>query len=344
MTPTHGHEHDPDASLERHDGGSHAGHGGHSHGAPSHAGHGGHGSHGGHGGHAHAPASFGWAFAIGIALNTAFVLLEAGYGLASQSMALLADAGHNLSDVFGLVVAWIGARLSLRPPSARYTYGLRGTSILAALFNAVFLLVAVGAIAWEAVQRLMQPEPVAPVTVMVVAGVGILINGVTAWLFSSGRQGDINVRGAYLHMAADAAVSAGVVLAGLGILLTGWQWLDPLTSLVIAALIVWGTWGLLRDSFDMSINAVPSHLEAGAVRRALELLPGVDSVHDLHIWPISTTEVALTAHLVMSGGSPGDAFLREACTMLQAEHGIGHATLQVERDAATCPLAPEHVV
>jgi cobalt-zinc-cadmium efflux system protein len=258
-------------------------------------------------GHIHAPANFGPAFAIGISLNTAFVIVEGIFGYASNSMALVADAGHNLSDVLGLVVAWVAVILSNRAPSPRFTYGLRGSSILAALFNAVFLLVAVGAIGWEAIQRLLHPEPVAGVTVMVVAAVGILINGITAWLFASGSKGDLNIRGAYLHMAADAAVSMGVVVAGLVILITGWTWLDAATSLAISAVIVWGTWGLLRDSAAMSMSAVPPGIDPAAVRGHLEKCAGVTQVHDLHIWPMSTTEVALTCHLVIPAGQPGDA-------------------------------------
>src|SRR3954451_9937939 len=246
----------------------------------------GHGhEHGGHrhherGGHVHATASFGQAFAVGIGLNAAFVLIEAGYGIASNSMALVADAGHNLSDVLGLVVAWAAAVLSKRTPTARYTYGLRSASILAALFNAVFLLVAVGAIGWEAIQRFARPEPVAGGTVMIVAIIGIAINGLTAWLFASGRKGDLNIRGAFLHMAADAAVSAGVVIAGLVILFTGWLWLDPAVSLVIVAVILWSTWGLLRDSVNLSLDAVPSSVDQGQVRSYLDGLPPVASLHD----------------------------------------------------------------
>ncbi|MET0877361.1 MAG: cation diffusion facilitator family transporter [Tardiphaga sp.] len=297
------------------------------------------------GGHSHAPANFGRAFAIGIALNSAFVVVEAVYGYASGSMALVADAGHNLSDVLGLVAAWTAAILSKRAPTPRFTYGLKGSSILAALFNAVFLLVAVGAIAWEAVLRLMTPEPVAGVTVMVVAGIGIVINGFTAWLFVSGSKGDLNIRGAYLHMVADAAVSAGVVLAGLVMLYTGWNWLDPLTSLAISALIVWGTWGLLRDSTAMSLAAVPRGIDPAAVRDYLERCPGVVQVHDLHIWPMSTTEIALTCHMVIPAGQPGDAYLMEVARRLHREFGIEHATLQIECDPASpCALAPDHVV
>jgi cobalt-zinc-cadmium efflux system protein len=295
--------------------------------------------------HVHAPASFGTAFAIGIGLNTAFVVLEVIFGFASNSMALIADGGHNLSDVLGLIVAWVAVMLSKRAPSARFTYGLRGSSILAALFNAMFLLVAVGAIGWEAIQRLMNPEPVAGVTVMVVAAAGIFVNGITAYLFASGRKGDLNIRGAYMHMAADAVVSAGVVVAGIVILFTGWVWLDAATSLVISAVIVWGTWGLLRDSAAMSLSAVPPGIDAGAVRGYLERCAGVVQVHDLHIWPMSTTEVALTCHMVIPAGSPGDAYLMEVAHKLKHDFGIQHATLQVETDPNTpCALAPDHVV
>ncbi|PZA10841.1 cation transporter [Rhodopseudomonas palustris] len=299
----------------------------------------------GPGGHSHAPKDFGRAFAIGIALNVVFVIAEAAFGYFSNSMALIADAGHNLSDVAGLVVAWIAAGLSKRPPSARYTYGLRGSSILAALFNAVFLLLAVGAIGWEAIVRLLAPEPVAGTTVMVVATIGIGINAATAWLFASGRHSDLNIRGAYLHMAADAAVSAAVVVAGVIILFTGWYWIDPTVSLLVAMVIVWGTWGLLRDSTALSLAAVPPGIDPAAVRAFLAKLPGVTQVHDLHIWGMSTTEVALTCHLVMPGGSPGDPFLVDLAHELQDDFGIAHTTVQIETDPNTvCALAPDHVV
>jgi cobalt-zinc-cadmium efflux system protein len=300
----------------------------------------------GPGGHVHAPATFGSAFAIGITLNTAFVVVEGIFGYASNSMALVADAGHNLSDVLGLVVAWAAVILSKRAPSPRFTYGLRGSSILAALFNAVFLLIAVGAIGWEAIQRLLYPQPVAGVTVMVVAAVGIFINGITAWLFASGSKGDLNIRGAYLHMAADAAVSIGVVVAGLIILFTGWTWLDAATSLVISAVIIWRTWGLLRDSMAMSMSAVPPGIDPVAVRGYLEKCAGVSQVHDLHIWPMSTTERALTCHLVMPAGHPGDKALADLAHELEHRYRIGHATIQVETgDPATyCKLVPDHVV
>jgi cobalt-zinc-cadmium efflux system protein len=299
---------------------------------------------GGHG-HSHAPANFGTAFAIGIALNLGFVLIEGGYGVVSNSMALLADAGHNLSDVLGLLVAWGASILVKRPPSKQYTYGLRGSSILAALFNAIFLLLALGAIAWEAVQRFGSPEPVAAKTVMIVAAIGIVVNGVTAWLFASGAKNDINIRGAFLHMAADAAVSAGVVIAGLVILYTGWLWLDPLVSLIIVVVIVWGTWSLLRDSLAMSMSAVPPGIDAPAVQKYLHGVDGVAALHDLHIWPMSTTEVALTVHLVIPQGHPGDAVLLEICHKLEHDFKIGHATIQIETSEVThCALAPEHVV
>ncbi len=303
-----------------------------------------HGDAGGGRGHTHAPKSFGRAFAIGIALNAGFVAVEAGYGFASNSLALVADAGHNLSDVLGLVVAWVAAELSKRKPSERFTYGLRSSSILAALFNAAFLLIAVGAIGWEALLRLFDPKPIAELTVMAVAAAGVLVNGFTAWLFASGRHGDLNIRGAYLHMAADAGVSVGVVVAGLVTLLTGWLWLDPVVSLAIVVVIAAGTWGLLRDSLTMSLNAVPPGVNFADVQAFLAGRPGVEEVHDLHIWSMSTTETVLTAHLVMPGGHPGDAVLRELCDALSKRFRIGHATLQIEMDGSVCPLAPNHLV
>jgi cobalt-zinc-cadmium efflux system protein len=296
-------------------------------------------------GHVHTPASFGAAFAIGIALNAAFVVLEVVFGIAGHSVALLADAGHNLSDALGLVVAWFATVLARRAPTARFTYGLGGSSILAALFNAVFLLVVIGGLSWEAIGRLFHPEPVAGKTVIIVAAVGIVVNGICAWLFASGRKADLNIRGAFMHMAADALVSAGVVLAGLVMLLTRWVWLDPLVSLAINAIIVWGTWSLLRDSMAMSLSAVPPGIEAATVESFLAARPGVASVHDLHIWGMSTTETALTVHLVMPAGYPGDAFIAEICRNLQERFAIGHATVQVETDeGSACPLAPAHVV
>jgi cobalt-zinc-cadmium efflux system protein len=295
--------------------------------------------------HAHAPASFGTAFAVGIALNLGFVVIEALYGLMSDSVSLLADAGHNLSDVLGLGAAWLASVLATRAPTARFTYGMRGSSILAALFNAVFLLVTVGGLSWEAIRRLGSPEPVAGKTMMAVAAIGILVNGVTAWLFASGRKDDINLKGAFLHMASDALVSVGVVAAGLLILLTGWLWIDPLVSLVINGVIVMGTWGLLRDSVGMSMAAVPAQIDPAAVRNFLSARAGVVDVHDLHIWPMSTTENALTCHLVMPNGHPGDAFLHELCSDLAQRFKINHTTVQIEVDPQTaCALAPDEVV
>jgi cobalt-zinc-cadmium efflux system protein len=300
-----------------------------------------------HAGHAPAlaPAQFGAAFAIGTALNLGFVVIEAAYGVLGNSVALLADAGHNLGDVLGLIVAWAASVLVQRAPSARYTYGLRGSSILAALFNAVVLLLTVGAISWEAIQRFWRTEPVAGGTVMIVAAIGIVINGVTAWLFASGRDSDINLRAAFAHMAADAIVAAGVMVAGLVILLTGWLLLDPLASLAINAVIVWGTWGLLRDTVAMSLAAVPGRIDPAEVRAFLESRPGVAAIHDLHIWPMSTTETALTCHMVMPSGHPGDAFLRDLAAGLAARFKIGHPTLQVETDLdSACALASDDVV
>ncbi len=286
---------------------------------------------------------FGFAFALGTALNVGFVVVEAIWGVLANSTALLADAGHNLSDVLGLLIAWGASTLSRRPPSGRYTYGLRGTSILAALANAIFLLIAVGAIAWEALLRFATPPPVAGVTVMVVAGIGVLINAATAALFMAGRKHDLNIRGAFLHMAADAAVSFGVVAAGGLILLTGRQWIDPLTSLLIAAIVVWSTWGLLTEAVKMSLAAVPKGIAPETVRAYLRQCPGVAGVHDLHIWSMSTTEIALTAHLVMPGGHPGDGFLAKVRHDLRERFDIAHPTLQIETDEnAQCPFAPDH--
>ena len=273
------------------------------------------------------------------------MLIEGGYGLLSGSVALLADAGHNLGDVLGLLTAWLASRLALRRPSDRFTYGLRSSSMLAALFNATALLLVTGGIVTEALQRLFAPGPVAGPTVMIVAAIGIAINGATAALFASGRRGDINIRGAFLHMLSDAVISAGVVAAGGVIWLTGWTVVDPLVSLVLSGLIIWGTWGLMRESLNMVLHAVPDGIEPGKVRDALGALPGVSGLHDLHIWPMSTTETALTCHLVMPGGHPGDPFLAEACQMLQDRYKICHATLQVEIDETfACALEPDHVV
>jgi cobalt-zinc-cadmium efflux system protein len=308
----------------------HAGHA-HDHHDHDHHDHGHDHAHG-HGHHHHVPKDFGRAFAIGTALNLGFVLVEAGAGLITHSLALLADAGHNLSDVLGLILAWGAATLAKRAPSGRRTYGLRKGTILASLGNAALLLVATGAIAWEAVRRFAQPAEVQSGPVMIVAAIGIVINTATALMFMRGSKEDLNARGAFLHMAADAGVSAGVVIAALGMMLTGWLWLDSLTSLLIVAVIVLGTWGLLRDSLDMAMDAVPHQ-------------PGVTEVHDLHIWAMSTTETALTAHVVRPGATDHDRFLHETCAELASRFKIGHATVQVEQgDGHACRLAPADVV
>jgi len=283
-----------------------------------------------HGDAHRAPIDYGRSFGVGIALNIAFVLVEAAAGLLANSMALLADAGHNLSDVLGLALAWGAYLLAKRPPTRRYTYGLQGSSILAALTNAILLLLACGAIAWEAIRRLLDPPLVTGMTMIVVAAIGILINAATALLFVRGRKGDLNIRGAFLHMIADAVVSAGVVAAGIIVLLTGLEWIDPAMSLLIVAVIVAGTWGLFRDALGLALNAVPPAINPDAVAERLRGLAGVTAVHHLHIWPMSTTTNALTAHLVMPGGHPGDAFLAEAAHTIEHDFGIGHATFQVE--------------
>ena len=277
------------------------------------------------------PDGHGRAFALAIGLNLAFVIVEFTYGFIAHSTALMADAGHNLSDVLGLMLAWGAAMLAKRAPKGRYTYGLRGSSILAALGNGLLLMVACGAIAWEALQRFNAPAPVMGATVAIVAGIGVLINGFSAWLFLAGSKGDLNVRGAYLHMAADAALSLGVVISGLAIMASGWTWIDPAVSLVIVVVIVLGTWSLLRESVQLSMAAVPPGVDAGAVRAFLCARPGVREVHDLHIWAMSTTENALTAHVVMPDGYPGDAALDAITEQLRADFSIHHCTLQVEQ-------------
>lgn len=286
------------------------------------------------------------AFAIGIALNSAFIIGEVIGGLMANSLALLADAAHNLSDVVGLALAWGASALARRPPSARFTYGLRGSTILAALANAMLLLVVTGGIAWEALLRFGSPDAVNERLMIWVAVIGVFVNGGTAWLFMADRETDLNVRGAYLHMAADAGVSLGVAVAGAGILVTGWQWLDPAVSLLIVVTIFAGTWGLLRDSTKLALHAAPENVNPADVRRYLAGLPGVVEVHDLHIWAMSTTETALTAHLVMPGGHPGDEFLAGVVHHIGHAFHIGHTTLQVETGGAAnpCVLAPDHVV
>ncbi len=297
-----------------------------------------------HHGHSHAPTSFGGRFLLAAALNAAFIVAEVVYGFASHSLALLADAGHNFSDVVGLLMAWGAWWLAQKAPRPGFTYGFRGASIMAAVANALFLLVAIGGIVFEAIQRLMAAQAaVQGETVMWVAAAGIVVNGVTAWLFAKG-QSDLNVRAAFAHLLSDAVVSAAVVVSGLVMWLTHWNWLDPVLSLVVSGVIVWGTWGLLRDSVKLSLQGVPPGIDFDKVRADLAALAGVASVHDLHVWGMSTTEVALTAHLVMPAGHPGDDFLRHACHAMEHDHGIGHVTLQIETGEHACELASESVV
>lgn len=307
----------------------------HNHASHDHTGH----SHG----HNHAPADFGRAFIIGIGLNTAFVVAEVLYGTLAKSLALVADAGHNASDVLGLLLAWGAYLAAKRRPSQKHTYGLRRSSILASLTNAVLLLVALGAIIWEAIQRFSQPAPVAGGTVIWVATLGIAINGVTAYLFASGRKGDLNLRGAFQHMLADAVVSAGVVVGGIVILFTGWNWLDPVISLILAAVILYGTWGLLRESLDLALDAVPESVDLNKVRAFLSSQPGVSGVHDLHVWGMSTTETALTVHLVIPEGLP-DIALQHLRHELHEQFGVEHATLQIEQGEVPCDLLSDEVV
>jgi len=281
--------------------------------------------------HTHSPSDYNRAFAIGVALNVIYIVVEATYGFLAGSLALLADAGHNLSDVLGLLLAWGANYLVQRKPTERHTYGWRKSTILAALTNAIILLVAMGGIAWEAVQRFSDPSPVAGKTVIIVAAIGVVINTATALLFLSGRKTDLNIRGAFLHMAADAGVSAGVVLAGVVILTTGWPWIDPVVSLTITAIILVGTWGLLRDSFNLALDAVPAGIDPEAVKTYLSDLPGVTGVHDLHIWAMSTSETALTVHLVKPDARDDDALIEQASRELHDRFGIEHITIQWER-------------
>lgn len=307
-------------------------------------------SHGHSHGHAHShagPRDYNKAFAIGIFLNLGFVAVEASYGFIAKSLALVADAGHNLSDVIGLVLAWAAVWLSRRKPSNRFTYGLRRSSILSALLNAVLLLIAVGGIAWEAIRRFWSPTPVETGVVMGVAFVGIIINGLTALLFMSGRKSDLNIRGAYMHMAADALVSVGVVFAGLIIKYTDWLWIDPAISLVIVLVITVGTWGLLKDSLNLAMDAVPSNIHLPDVKEYFSKLDGVLEVHDLHVWAMSTTETALTVHLVMKKDFHSDAFLAKITKELKVNFQIDHPTVQIEAgDLSTfeCALKPDEVV
>ena len=330
-SPDHAHtDHD-------HDHGHDHGHSHHDHGlSPGH-------SHG-HG-HHHAPKDFGKAFAIGTALNAGFVVVEIGYGLASHSLALIADGLHNLSDVGGLLIAWWAMLLTRRKPTRSRTYGYRRASILAALGNAAFLLIAVGAIAYEALMRFWAPAPVATTTVMVVSAIGILVNGGTALLFMGGAH-DINIRGAFLHMAADAGVSLGVVVSAFLVGVTGWLWIDPAVGLAISAVILFSSWDLGRQAVNMAMDAVPQGVDRGKVERYLGGLPGVSEVHDVHIWAMSTTENAMTAHLVRPGAGLDDGLLATAASQLRERFGIQHVTLQIESGdpAHPCPFAPEDVI
>jgi cobalt-zinc-cadmium efflux system protein len=304
------------------------------------------GHHHHHHDHGHAAStggSHGAAFATAVALNLTFVVAEVAAGLISGSMALLADAGHNLGDVLSLLLAWGASRLASRPPSARFTYGFKSSSILAALANAALLWGALGAILIETIRRFAEPAQVAGPTMIAVASLGIVVNGLSAVLFAKGRKRDLNLRAAFQHLLADAAVSAGVVVAGVLIVLTGRAWIDPVTSLVIIAIIAAGGWGLVRDSVRLGLLGVPEGIDEAAVRDALAALPGVTAVHDLHIWPMSTTEAALTAHLVIPSGHPGDAFLHDLAERLHHDFRIGHPTIQIETDAA-CALVGEEVV
>ncbi len=332
------HGHDLSHVLGHEDEDEHAHDHGHDH---AHA----HG-HGGPGHHHHAPASFGRAFAIGICLNTAYVIAEIVWGLTANSLALVADAGHNFGDVLSLGVAWLAASLTRRAPTDRYTYGLRGSSILAALSNAVLLLLVTGGVAWAAILRLLHPQPTEGITMMAVAAGGVAVNAITAVMFLSGRKGDVNIRGAFLHMASDALVALGVVVAGGLILLTHWAWLDPVVSLVIGAIIVAGTWSLMRESLDLALHAVPTGVNREAVLDYLTTLPGVSEVHDLHIWGMSTTETALTAHLVRPEAGVDDALLHRVCAELKARFAVHHSTLQIESGSGghPCELAPAEVV
>ncbi|MBN8612001.1 MAG: cation transporter [Deltaproteobacteria bacterium] len=328
MSGATAHDHDDD-HAHGHGHGDH----GHGHGAPSKAsaksahGHGhGHGE-----GHAHGlPSTLGRAFAVGIGLNVTFVIVESIYGWIAQSTALMADAAHNLSDVLGLVLAWGAHSLARRIPTARLTYGMRRSTQLAALTSSLLLLVAVGGVTWEAIARLAAPPAVEPLTMMVVASLGVLVNGLSAVAFVADQRRDVNVRAAFLHLIADALVSVGVVIAGAILYFTGWRWIDPVVSLVIAGVILWSTWGVLRESIHLSLDGVPSHIDLEAVRAHLAALPGVREVHDLHVWAMSTTDIALTAHLVVEWPDREPEFLGKLEAELEKKFGIGHSTVQLE--------------
>jgi cobalt-zinc-cadmium efflux system protein len=323
--PGHHHDH----GHEEHDHG-HSDHHNHDHGH----------SHGM--GHSHAPKDFNRAFAVGVFLNFALVVAQVVYGLIAHSLALVADAGHNFADVLGLLLAWWAMKLAKSVPTKKHTYGLRSASILAALTNAILLLVTMGAVAWEALQRLRQPEQVDGRVVIWVSVAAILVNGISALLFFSGRKGDLNIRGAFLHLAADAGIALGVVFAGLAIVFTGKLWIDPVVSLIIVGIIVYGTWHLLKESMNMALQGVPPRIDEGAVRGYLAGLPGVVEIHDLHIWGMSTTETALTVHLVMRPARVDDGFLVKTCEELEEKFEICHSTIQIESGDphCACELAP----
>lgn len=321
---SHGHDH----SHDRHDHGGH----GHGHGTGDH--------------HHHVPKDFGWRFAIGASLNMIFVVAELIFGFVTKSLALLGDAVHNLSDVIGLILAWGAIQLAKSPPTKEHTYGYRGASIVAALANAALLFLVTGALLFETVQRFRNPTPVASDIVIIVACIGIAINAATALLFWKGQKDDINIRGAFLHMAADALVSLGVVVAALIMKKTGWYWVDPVIGLMIAGAIFWSTWGFALQALKFSMAAVPPHIDAVRVRAYLSGLQGVKEVHDLHIWPMSTTETALTAHLVIPAHTPDDRFIQEVTERLEKDFKIGHATIQIEvaNTSRACKLSPDDVV
>lgn len=292
--------------------------------------------------HSHGKANYNRAFAIGIFLNVIFVVVEVGYGVAADSLALIADAGHNLSDVLSLVLAWGATWLATKPATEKRTYGFRKVTILASLINAVVLLFALGGITWEAIGRIFNPEPIEAIIVIVVAAIGVVINAVTAFLFISGQKEDLNIRGAYLHMAADTGVSFGVVLAGILVMMTGWQIIDPLISIGIVAVILVGTWSLLRDSVSLSIDAVPKGVDIAGVKRYLTSIENVCQIHDLHVWAMSTTETALTVHLIVTDTDVSNKFLVDIQQHLHDHFNIEHATIQIEnQDEASCMLNPE---
>ena len=299
-----------------------------------------------HHGHHHAPKNYNRAFFIGIALNSIFVIIEGLYGYLSHSLALMADAGHNLSDVAGLIIAWGAFWLTSKKPTAKYTFGLRKSSILSALINAIFLMIAVGIIIWEAIHRLWNPTNIESSTVMIVAGIGIVINTITALLFFKDKDDDINLRGAYLHMAADALISLGVVIAALVIHFTKWNWLDPIISIVISLIIIYGTWDLLKDSLRLSMDAVPSGIDPAAVKKYLESIEDVVEVHDLHIWAMSTTETAMMVHLSMKNSVVNNQKLANIGQNLKKQFKIHHSTIQVELydEKFHCHLKPSDIV